>query len=88
MGLQYMYQISQLGAAEPRGFVKPAASAAGGNAVCSTCGEPGNGDDAVCVSMGTRQNPHAYAHYEARMLRSLPRRMLLDSFSGSCRNRL
>ena len=29
MGLQYMYQISQLGAAEPRGFVKPAASAAG-----------------------------------------------------------
>ena len=30
MCLQYpMYKVSQLGAAEPRGFVKPAASAAG-----------------------------------------------------------
>ncbi|KMW40636.1 hypothetical protein HMPREF1000_02130 [Parabacteroides sp. D26] len=30
MGLQYlMYKVSQLGAAKPRGFVKPAASAAG-----------------------------------------------------------
>ena len=29
MCLQYMCQVSQLGAAEPRGFVKPAASAAG-----------------------------------------------------------
>ena len=89
MGLQYpMYKVSQLGAAEPRGFVKPAASAAGGNAVCSTCGEPGNGDDAACVSMGIRQRPHAYGGSEARMLRSLPRRNLLAYFSGSWRNRL
>ena len=29
MSLQYIYQISRLGAAEPRDFVKPAASAAG-----------------------------------------------------------
>ena len=84
----HMYKVSQLGAAERRGSVKPAASAAGGNAVCATCGDPENGDAAVCVSMGTRQRPHAYAHYEARMLRSLPRGNLLASFSGSCRNRL
>ncbi len=89
MCLQYpMCKVSQLGAAEPRGSVKPAALAAGGNAVCATCGEPGNGDAAVGESMGTRQRPHAYAHYEARMLRSLPRGNLLASFSGSCRNRL
>ncbi len=56
-----MYKVSQLGAAKPRGFVKPAASAAGGNAVCSTCGEPGNGNDAVCVSVGPQQAAHAYA---------------------------
>ena len=78
-----MYQISQLGAAKPRGFVKPAAQAAGKNAVCPTCGEPGNDDAAVCVSMGTRQRPHAYANYEARMLRSLPRGNLLASFPAA-----
>ena len=32
---KYIYQISQLGAAEPRGFVKPAASAAWESAVGS-----------------------------------------------------
>ena len=88
MGRHYTYQICQLGAAEPRGFVKSAASAAGKNAVRPGCGEPGNGDDAVCVSLGTRQRPHAYAHYEARMLRSLPRGNLSACRSGSWRNRL
>ena len=67
--LQYpMYKVSKLGAAEPRGFVKPAAQAAGKNAVGCACGEPGNGDDAVCVSMGTRYTAHAYAEGEARMV--------------------
>ena len=82
-GSAIMYQANQLGAAEPRGGVKPAASATEESAVCSTCGEPGNGDAAVCVSVGPRQAAQAYADSEARMLRSLPRRMLLDSFSGS-----
>ena len=75
-----MYNVSQLGAAEPRGFVKPAASA--------TCGKPGNGDVAVCVSVGIQQTAHAFGGSEARLLRSLPRRNTWAYFSGSWRNRL
>ena len=60
----------------------------GKNAVCPTCGEPGNGDDAMCVSVGPRQTAHTFGASEAHMLRSLPRKNLLTYFSGSCRNRL
>ena len=71
-----------------RVFCKTRCVSCGGNAVGPTCGEPGNGDDAVCESMGTQQTAQAYADSEARMLRSLPRRNLLAYFSGSWRNRL
>ena len=83
-----MYKVSQLRAAEPRGGCKTRYVSCGENTACPTCGEPGNGDDAVCESMGTQQTAQAYADSEARMLRSLPRRNLLAYFSGSWRNRL
>ena len=50
-----MYKVSQLRAAEPRGGCKTRYVSCGENTACPTCGEPGNGDDAVCVSLETRQ---------------------------------
>ena len=71
-----------------RVFCKTRCVSCGENVVGPSCGEPGNGDDAVCESMGTQLTAHADANSEARMLRSLPRRNLLTYFSGSWRNRL